>query len=377
MERRLRRSAPRARLGFGAMSRLDDLPADQRATLQLLLKQGKSYDDLAGLLRLEPRAVRDRALNALDALGPDNVDGLPPERQDEVSDYLLGQQTASGRAATRTFLEGSAAGRAWARAVATEVRAFAGDTLPEIPADPTEQEEAYEAVTARRAARERQEQSSKTGGIVLLLGAAVIVAVLVILAVSRLGGDDDSDPVADDAPASTQADTASTSTDGSQAGTGTTAANGGIELQIPMTSTKNKDTIAAGFVLKQNGNRVLGINGQGFEPTDGTKFNYAVWLYSSPAKTVRLGFVGAGVPATGADKGRLVTGADPDQIEAASKELKSAAEKSAGIATAKLIRTALTNLYSYKELLVSREPANTDPKKPTTIVVSGPIVKPS
>lgn len=359
------------------MSRLDDLPADQRATLQLLLKQGKSYDDLAALLRLEPRAVRDRALNALDALGPENVDGLPPERQDEVSDYLLGQQSASERAATRAFLEGSAAGRAWARAVAAEVRQFSGDTLPEIPADPAEQEEAFEARAARRAARERQEQSSRTGGIILLLGAAAVIAVLVILAVTRLGGDDDSSSSADDTPDATQSDTAAADTGASSAGTGTTASNGGIELQIPMTSTANKDTIAAGFVLKQNGNRVLGINGQGFQPTDGTKFNYAVWLYSSPAKSVRLGFVGAGVPATGTDKGRLVTGADPDQIESASKDLKNAKEKAAGIATAKLIRTALANIYSYKELVVSREPANTDPKRPTTIVVSGPIVKPS
>lgn len=369
------------------MSRLDELPADQKATLQLLLKQGKSYDDLAALLRLEPRAVRDRALNALDALGPDNVDGLSPERQDEVSDYLLSQQSASARAATRTFLEGSAAGRGWARAVAAEVRGLAGDGLPEVPADAVETDEAFEAVTARRAARERQDQSSKAGGIILLVGAAVIVAVLVVLAVSRLGGDDNDSASVDDTPAATQADTG-TSAAGTQPDTGAAAgtdtgaaagtdANGGIELQIPMTSTANKNTVAAGFILKQGGSRVLGINGQGFPATDGSKFNYAVWLFSSKEKAVRLGFVGAGVAATGKDKGRLVTGADPDQIEKAAQASTNAKEKSAGIATAKLIRDALKNVYSYKELIVSREPAGTDPAAPTTVVVSGPIVKPS
>ncbi|WP_354702096.1 hypothetical protein DSM112329_02449 [Paraconexibacter sp. AEG42_29] len=364
------------------MSRLDELPADQKATLQLLLKQGKSYDDLAALLRLEPRAVRDRALNALDALGPENVDGLSPERQDEVSDYLLSQQSASARAATRAFLEGSAAGRSWARAVAAEVRGLAGDSLPEIPADAVETEEAFEAVTARRAARERQEQSSKTGGIILLIGAAAIVAVLVVLAVSRLGGDDDDDSASsDDTPVATQTSAAAgAGAAGTDTGTGAAAPtdpNGGIEVQIPMTSTANKDTVAAGFVLKQGNTRVLGINGQGFPATDGSKFNYAVWLYTSKAKAVRLGFVGAGVAASGADKGRLVTGADPDQIEKAAEASKDAKEKAAGIETANLIRTALKDIYTYKELVVSREPAGTDPKAPTTVVVAGPIVKPT
>lgn len=351
------------------MSRLDELPADQKATLQLLLKQGKSYGELATLLRLEPGAVRERALNALDALGPDAADGLTPQRQDELSDYLLGQQTASARAATRTFLEGSAAGRAWARVVSTQLRPLAGDALPEIPAEAAEVEEAFGALSARHEARERQEQSSKVGGVLLLLGAAAIVAVLVVLVVSRLGGDDDTETSADDSPTATQADTGT--------GTGTTAdPNGGIELQIPMSSTKS-DALAAGFVLKQGSGRVLGINGQNFPATDGKSFNYAVWLYSSPSKAVRLGFVGTGVAATGADKGRLVTGADPDQIEQAAKSITNAKEKAAAIATARQIRAALKDLYSYKELIITREPAGQDSRTPGTIVVSGPIVKPS
>ena len=51
------------------MARVDDLPADQKAVIQLLLKQGKTYDELAALLRLDGAGVRDRALDALDALG--------------------------------------------------------------------------------------------------------------------------------------------------------------------------------------------------------------------------------------------------------------------------------------------------------------------
>ena len=43
------------------MSRLEALPADQKSVLQLLLRQGKGYDDLSGLLRLDASEVRSRA----------------------------------------------------------------------------------------------------------------------------------------------------------------------------------------------------------------------------------------------------------------------------------------------------------------------------
>lgn len=354
------------------MSRLDDLPADQKATLQLLLKQGKTYEELGALLRLEPAAVRDRALNALDALGPESTGGLTPEKQDEVSDYLLGQQGASARAATRTFLQESAAGRAWARAVATEIRPFAGENLPEVPSEPAEVEQAFEALSARTQARERSEQSSRTGGILLLVGAAAIIAVLVVLIVSRLGDDSSSSDSSGGASTATQADTGTTASTSTGAG-----ATGGIELQIPMQPAAGGQALAAGFLLKTNGERVLGINGQNFAPTDGKTFNYAVWLYTSKAKAFRLGFVGAGVPATGADKGRLQTGADPDQIEKAANTEKDPKAKAAGLATAKAIRAALQDIYSYKELIITREPTGQNSATPGQIVVSGPIVKPT
>ncbi|HEV2062169.1 MAG TPA: sigma-70 region 4 domain-containing protein, partial [Solirubrobacteraceae bacterium] len=100
------------------MPRIDDLKPDQRAALQLLLQQGRSYDEIASLLRIDESAVRERAHAALDALGPEDIPELTLELQDEIADYLLGQQTASQRAATRDFLERSAGGRAWARVVA-------------------------------------------------------------------------------------------------------------------------------------------------------------------------------------------------------------------------------------------------------------------
>src|SRR3954467_2427259 len=97
------------------MTPIDDLAPDQRAVLQLLLKQGKAYTELATLLRISPDAVGERAVTALEALGPRDGAPLPAERRGEIADYLLGQQSASERQATREFLEGSAGGRGGGR----------------------------------------------------------------------------------------------------------------------------------------------------------------------------------------------------------------------------------------------------------------------
>src|SRR5436190_997331 len=48
------------------MTRIDDLPADRRAVLELLVRHGKSYDELATMLRIEPEKVRERARDALE-----------------------------------------------------------------------------------------------------------------------------------------------------------------------------------------------------------------------------------------------------------------------------------------------------------------------
>src|SRR4051794_16579409 len=116
------------------MSRIEELPADRRAVLQLLLKQGKSYDELSSLLRIDGGKVRERAHSALDELGPSDGAGLAFERQEELSDYLLGQLSTSEGDSTRELLEDSAAARAWARIVADELKAIPGAKLPETRA---------------------------------------------------------------------------------------------------------------------------------------------------------------------------------------------------------------------------------------------------
>src|SRR4051812_12080233 len=183
------------------MSRIDELPADRRAVLQLLLKQGKSYDELSALLRIDGAKVRERAHTALDDLGPSDGAGLAFERQEELSDYLLGQLSPSESDSTRELLEDSAAARAWARIVSGELRSIPGATLPEIPADRAERadraEPAAAAAAPPRAPRPERaaaqpagaKPSSRLGGLLLLAAVGIVIAVVLIFVVG--GGSDD------------------------------------------------------------------------------------------------------------------------------------------------------------------------------------------
>jgi hypothetical protein len=273
------------------MARIDDLRPDQRAALQLLLQQGRSYDDIAGLLRMEPGAVRERAHSALDSLGPEDVPDLSLEQQDDIADYLLGQQSASQRAGTRDFLERSAPGRAWARAVSSELRPLAGDNLPEIPAEAAEVDEAFGALEARTAHRERTEKSSRVGG-AILIGAAVLALVgLIALGVSVLGGDDDDD----DSKAT------GTTTTATQAQT-QPAGQPKVVAQINLTSPEgNRNIRGVAQIAEQQGTRAIALVAEGFPKATKTRF-YAIWVYQSPEKARRLGF-----PPQPDGKGRIAT----------------------------------------------------------------------
>lgn len=262
------------------MARLDQLPPDQRAVLQLLLKQGKSYGEIASVLRIERSAVKARAHDALAALGPEDTD-LSEDRRDEIGDHLLGQQDEGQRAATRAFLESSPDGRAWARIVASELRELSPDGLPEIPAEgAAELDEAHDALEARRAARAEHERSSKLGGILLIAGLGIAIAVVLILLLTG-GGDDNKDT----GPVGGTTSTAATST-----GTSTTPQ---VESQINLFPPGGgKKPLGVANVVTQQGQRGIALVGQDV-PATGSKFAYAMWLENSPSDAKRLGFFGA------------------------------------------------------------------------------------
>src|ERR1700729_1488286 len=118
------------RLLFGRMDSRERLAGDQRAVLQLVLGQGRSYGEIAGMLSIAPDEVRARALAALDALGPPTT--VPDADCARIADYLLGQLAATDGQPVRDALAGSPEQRAWARVVSAELGPLATRPLPPI-----------------------------------------------------------------------------------------------------------------------------------------------------------------------------------------------------------------------------------------------------
>jgi hypothetical protein len=310
------------------MTQIDALPPDQRAVLSLLLRQDKSYEEVARLLRMDVDAVRARAVAAVDALAPSDVD-LAPERRAMVADYLLRQQPASERAATRAYLKESPAARAWARPVASELRLIAGGRLPEIPAEDTEVEEAFGALQERTAARQAARRSSRTGGFVLLGAVAAIVAAVIVLVINS-GGSTSKD---NGTVTSTKTSTGATGGTGGTGPTGTPH----IDAQINLAPIDPKSkALAVANVISQGSQRAFALQAQGLAPTQG--FAYAVWLYNSPTDALALGFA----PAVKTDGRMQAVGALP------------------------------ANAAHYRQMILTRETV-ARPARPGTIVLAGSL----
>jgi hypothetical protein len=343
------------------MSPIASLPADQQAVLNLLLKQGKSYDELAALLRIDREVVEDRAHAALESLGPEDLAGLTDERRRELADYLLGQQSASERAATRQLLEDSASARAWARVVSSELAPIGGDALPEIPdgagavtADVLDAFEGRRAATPPPAGPGPTPRpvptraTSRFGGVIVIAVLIVAVVVGIVLLVSHGG----SDKTASTSPPPPPPPPASSSGNGSES----------VESQINLSSTSSK-ALAVIYVIRTQGHRTLALAGQDFPPS-GPKYGiyYAVWLYNSPSDAQRLGFA----PPVGTNH-RLVAALDPTRMPAST-----AAERAEKARVTRL----MASFYGYKEVVITRETANAG-TRPGPIVVQGQITKPS
>jgi hypothetical protein len=263
------------------MSRLDDLPPDQRAALSLLLRQGKSYTEVAALLSVPESAVRDRAHAALAALAGADQPGQGTDepmaaRREDIGDYLLGQQTSAGaRTATRAYLEDSQAGRAWAARVVTELAPLAAGPLPEIPAGTVHRAPDSPAsdIQASPASEEHAGPSrirvpgslpsSRLGGALVLGAIAAAAIVAIVLSVGGGGGGSHS--------ATTKA-----------AGSTTAKAAGPTENGRFTLTPTNPGSRAIGVVeiLSEGTKRAFYIAADHLPPSRG--FFYAIWLYNSP-----------------------------------------------------------------------------------------------
>jgi hypothetical protein len=267
------------------MASLDSLTDPQRATLQLLLKRGKSYAEIAELLKLDAGAVQTRAQEAVGALGPDGP-AIGAEHRGEIADFLLGQQSASRRAATREILEDSADARAWARAVAAALRPLAGDGgLPDIPSEPAEVDQAFEALDRRKARQQEVAKSSALGGRIFFGALGLLVAIGVIIAFGILPKDDK----ANDTATSTVVRTTAADRPG-------VVAEG--TLRPPAGSSSAADGQAGIVVYVPSRKYKLLLIAKKLPPAP-AKTAYGVWLYTSPSDAVFVGFPKAAVSSTG------------------------------------------------------------------------------
>jgi hypothetical protein len=118
------------------MSRSDELPPDLRAALSLVLRQNKTYDEVASMLGIAPEALHDRAHAALAMLAPGQARHVPAKEREQIGEYLLGQQPGdSARLSARKLLSESEPAREWAQALVKELEPVGGE-LPEIPVPP-------------------------------------------------------------------------------------------------------------------------------------------------------------------------------------------------------------------------------------------------
>ena len=305
------------------MPSLESLDDGQRALLQLLLKQGKSYDDLASLLKTDATGVRQRAHAAVESLGPVTT-GIGPDRRTEVADYLLGQQTASQRAATREFLESSSAGRTWARAVSGALRPAAAGGLPDIPAEPEEVEQAFDALDRRTARQEEVKRSSRAGGMLVFAGLGLVLAIGLLWALGAFDASDE--PSGNTATATT-----------------TQPAQTFVPLQTALMKrpgNRSSKTEAVAVIAQPVGTKELSLAIRGLQipRSPSSSWAYCVWLYSSRSANQRVGFP----PLVGKD----------GLLESAFQLPK--------------------DTSNFKEVLLTRERVR-DPKQPGEVVLRGPL----
>jgi hypothetical protein len=267
------------------MSRLDELPPDQRATLSLLLLQHKSYAEVAALLGIPERAVKDRAQAAIVVLAPGRARELTPDSRQEIGDYLLAQQPGvAERLRTRALLNSSEPARAWAADVAAQLAPMAGSSLPDVPAGPvgsagtaasapqrvgdlSSSPPASGAAAPAPAASGRSQRSSRVGGAILLVVLLAAIAVAIVLLTGGSSGKK--------ASATTTGQTTATVSK-----TGPT-----IDDQIVLRPAKpGIKSVGAAYVLSEGSKRAFFIDARNLPPARG--FYYAIWLYNSPTSFV-------------------------------------------------------------------------------------------
>ena len=250
------------------MATFEQLSPEQRAIVELVLRQGKTYGELSDMLNLPEGRVRELARDALVDLAPVSARGVEEDWRGQLADYVLGQQSGPEATATKGHLRRSEAARSWARSLLDSLeQLYENGSVPAIP----EGERGRRA--AAPAAREPRAAGTTGGGLApiadrrWLLPAAGALALLLLLAVlvwpiGVLTGDDDKS-TADSSPAKQSS--------GSKEQPAASAQTAGVAV-----------------VVQQKGKRQLLVRAAGLAPS-GQSQGYYVWLYNSPTDARSLG----------------------------------------------------------------------------------------
>lgn len=267
------------------MATFDQLSDEQRAIVELVLKQGKSYGELSDMLGLPEKRVRALARDALVDLAPITARGVEQDWRGQLADYVLGQQGGPEATATRGHLRRSEAARSWARSLLDALeQLYPNGDMPAIPdgergsrrgtVGAAPKAAGAGALTPEHAAAVRRRRLVTA----IVVGALILVGVLVWPGGVLTGGGDDDEP--------SQASTGS----GQQAGAG----DGG-----PIAT----GTQGQAIVLRRQGATQVLVTATGLEPST-RNTAYQVFLSNSEDDRRSLG-------ATATDQqGNLQAGAE-------------------------------------------------------------------
>jgi len=269
------------------MATFDQLSAEQRAIIELVLKQQQSYEELATMLGMPTSRVRELARESLIKLSPVSAAAVDDDWRGQLADYLLNQQSGPEGTATKGHLRRSEAARGWARSVLDSLDQFYDPAnLPTIPQGdpaaaprrerkPRRDKPAKPDKADKDAAAPRKSSPAVAGDVVRrrrILGAAAAIALIAVVVllwpVGLLRGSSDDKSAAKPKQAATQ-----------------TRILGQLVLK-PVGAAGSKTAGLA--VIAQRGNqRQLIVQAQ-LPPTQ-NKQAYEVWLYNSQSDAKSMG----------------------------------------------------------------------------------------
>lgn len=265
------------------MATFDQLSAEQRAIIELVLKQGQSYDQLSDMLGLPSTRVRDLARQALVRLSPVSAAAVGDDWQAQLTDYLLNQQSGPEATATRGHLRRSEASRGWSRSVLDSLEQFYDEkNLPTIPDGDARAEREPREKRERRPKRELSPGAQAAVKRRRLVGAGALAALLVglivlVWPVGLLTGDDDKESKA--------------SPSGGGGGAATNAAQPRVVGQLPLAPIEGLegDKNAAGQAGIVSNGEALQLVVQARLPQNARNEAYEVWLYNSDEDAKSVG----------------------------------------------------------------------------------------